>query len=103
LFLSSHPLATPSLGDRLRAALMGVAATVVALYASFSLLIGLREVAHLAEVHLDTLAQIATRNLSKTTLAASDPALNEILRTLDADNSLIEVRLLDPQGQEIAA
>jgi len=82
---------------------MGVAATVVALYASFSLLIGLREVAHLAEVHLDTLAQIATRNLVKTTLTANDPALDEILRTLDADHSLIEVRLLDPLGHEIAA
>ncbi|HRE18746.1 MAG TPA: ATP-binding protein [Rhodocyclaceae bacterium] len=101
--MSSHPSATPSLGDRLRAALLGVAATVVALYASFSLLIGLREVVHLAEIHLETLAQIASRNLANTGLVRDDPGVNDLLHSLDSDTSLISARLLDLRGSEISA
>ena len=101
--MSSQPLSTASLGDRLRAALMGVAATAVALYASFSLLIGLREVAHLAEVHLETLAQVTASNLAEVSLQANNPAVVRTLASLDSDINLLEVRLLDPQGQLIAA
>lgn len=78
---------------------MGVAATAVALYASFSLLIGLREVAHLAEIHLNTLAEVASRNLSRHDLLPENPAIGEILGSLDSDTNLLHVRLLDAHGQ----
>ncbi|HJW03929.1 MAG TPA: ATP-binding protein, partial [Azospira sp.] len=91
-----------SMGRKLRLVLMAVAGLALAVYASLTLIHGLREVEQLNRESLTALLDVTARNLEAPLVFSDGHSAQETLRALAADPGVVEVRVLDREGKLFA-
>ena len=90
------------IGEKLRLVLMLVAASALLVYASLTLIHGLREVEQFNRENLQALLDVTARNLEAPLVFNDGKAAQDTLRALSADPAVIEVLVSDAQGQLFA-
>jgi len=90
------------IGDKLRLVLMTVAAAALLVYATLTLIHGLREVEQLNRENLRALLDVTARNLEAPLVFNDGRAAQDTLRALSADPAVIEVRVTDEEGRLFA-
>lgn len=90
------------IGEKLRLVLMLVAASALLVYASLTLIHGLREVEQFNRENLQALLDVTARNLEAPLVFNDGRAAQDTLRALSADPAVIEVLVSDAQGQLFA-
>ena len=90
------------IGQKLRLALMAVAASALLVYASLTLIHGLREVEQLSRENLQALLDVTARNLEAPLVFADGKAAQDTLRALATNPAVLEVSVIDGGGNLFA-